>query len=152
MRAFMRLCPSDSRPEVDHIVGIAIGGQSIGLENVQVLCRQCHKAKTKIDGRERIALKGNKRKGVKFTQAHCEALSKVRKGFDSEARKAHRPKLYADMEIAVFAINNKTGDVLMFKSIKACADALGLNATCISRVLSGERKKHKGYSFKKDLP
>lgn len=36
-------------PEVDHIKPIALGGQALGLDNHQVLCRQCHKTKTKQD-------------------------------------------------------------------------------------------------------
>lgn len=39
----------DHRPEVDHVLAISKGGQSIGLENVRVLCHLCHKAKTKLD-------------------------------------------------------------------------------------------------------
>ena len=37
------------KPEVDHVLAISKGGQSIGLENVRCLCYLCHKAKTKID-------------------------------------------------------------------------------------------------------
>jgi 5-methylcytosine-specific restriction endonuclease McrA len=35
--------------EVDHIEAIALGGQGIGLDNHQVLCKACHKEKTKKD-------------------------------------------------------------------------------------------------------
>lgn len=41
--------PTDHRPEVDHIVPVSKQGQSIGLENHQILCAKCHKAKSKID-------------------------------------------------------------------------------------------------------
>lgn len=41
--------PSDRLPEVDHVVPIYKGGQSLGLENHQGICFTCHKAKTKID-------------------------------------------------------------------------------------------------------
>lgn len=41
--------PEQYKPEVDHILAIRHGGQSIGLENCQILCAQCHKAKTKMD-------------------------------------------------------------------------------------------------------
>lgn len=37
------------RPEVDHIVPIYKGGQSIGLDNHQCICYTCHKVKTKTD-------------------------------------------------------------------------------------------------------
>jgi hypothetical protein len=36
-------------PEVDHIVPISKGGTSLGLDNHQVICYTCHKAKTKND-------------------------------------------------------------------------------------------------------
>lgn len=37
------------RLEVDHIIPIYKGGQSLGLENHQILCFNCHKSKTKKD-------------------------------------------------------------------------------------------------------
>lgn len=37
------------RPEVDHIVPIYKGGSAFDPKNLQVLCRNCHKEKTKID-------------------------------------------------------------------------------------------------------
>lgn len=39
----------DKSPEVDHIIPIALGGESIGFDNHQVLCHECHKNKTKTD-------------------------------------------------------------------------------------------------------
>ena len=39
----------EKRPEVDHIIPIHKGGASLGLDNHQVLCYECHKKKTKID-------------------------------------------------------------------------------------------------------
>lgn len=41
--------PRERRPEVDHIVPIYKGGQSIGLENHQAICYSCHKNKTAKD-------------------------------------------------------------------------------------------------------
>lgn len=35
--------------EVDHIIPIALGGQALGLDNHQVICKSCHKEKTKQD-------------------------------------------------------------------------------------------------------
>jgi 5-methylcytosine-specific restriction endonuclease McrA len=49
MRKFKRVVPNNNRPEVDHILAIRHGGQSIGLENHQILCKSCHLNKTKID-------------------------------------------------------------------------------------------------------
>lgn len=37
------------RIEVDHILAISKGGQSLGLDNVRALCYTCHKVKTKSD-------------------------------------------------------------------------------------------------------
>lgn len=37
------------KPEVDHIVPIALGGEPVGFDNMQILCFACHKGKTKID-------------------------------------------------------------------------------------------------------
>jgi 5-methylcytosine-specific restriction protein A len=44
-------CPARvfaSAADVDHIVPLAKGGQDID-SNVQILCRPCHKAKTRVD-------------------------------------------------------------------------------------------------------
>lgn len=41
--------PSEYRPEVDHIIPIYKGGQSLGLDNHQAICYSCHKTKTKQD-------------------------------------------------------------------------------------------------------
>lgn len=41
--------PSDRLPEVDHIVPIYKGGESIGFDNHQAICYSCHKTKTKVD-------------------------------------------------------------------------------------------------------
>jgi 5-methylcytosine-specific restriction endonuclease McrA len=37
------------RPEVDHIIPIYKGGQSLGLDNHQAICYTCHKEKTSKD-------------------------------------------------------------------------------------------------------
>ena len=37
------------KPEVDHIIPIALGGDVVGFDNHQVLCYDCHKEKTKVD-------------------------------------------------------------------------------------------------------
>lgn len=44
-----RRVPKERKPEVDHILAISKGGQSLGLENHQILCYTCHKTKTKVD-------------------------------------------------------------------------------------------------------
>lgn len=49
MKFFKASCPPMQKPEVDHIVPIYKGGQSLGLANHQAICYSCHKTKTKID-------------------------------------------------------------------------------------------------------
>jgi len=41
--------PLDKKPEVDHILAIRHGGQSLGLSNHRAICTTCHKTKTKTD-------------------------------------------------------------------------------------------------------
>jgi 5-methylcytosine-specific restriction endonuclease McrA len=94
MKHLKELSEPGKAPEVDHREPIVLGGQALGLENVHVLCEACHKEKTKEDNKKRIAILGNKRKGVKFSESHCAPLSKVRKGFDSDARRKAREKMF----------------------------------------------------------
>lgn len=49
MKALKRHLDAKLRPEVDHVVPIFKGGNSLGLGNHQILCALCHKAKTKAD-------------------------------------------------------------------------------------------------------
>ena len=49
MKRIKSKSPPERRPEVDHILAIHRGGASLGLENHQILCFTCHKAKTKVD-------------------------------------------------------------------------------------------------------
>lgn len=39
----------ERKPEVDHIVPVYKGGNTLGLDNHQAICAQCHKAKSKVD-------------------------------------------------------------------------------------------------------
>lgn len=41
--------PSERAPEVDHVIPVFKGGQTLGLENHQAICYTCHKVKTKAD-------------------------------------------------------------------------------------------------------
>lgn len=41
--------PLEHRPEVDHIIPIYKGGQSLGIDNHQCICYTCHKTKTGKD-------------------------------------------------------------------------------------------------------
>lgn len=49
-------CIKERAPEIDHILAICNGGESLGISNHQVLCYTCHKNKTKKD------LSGKKKK------------------------------------------------------------------------------------------
>jgi 5-methylcytosine-specific restriction endonuclease McrA len=150
MRCFRGLLPREYRAEVDHVLAISLGGTSLGLENHRVLCSRCHKTKTKSDIKEKFAKNGNPRKGVKFTESHVGALSKVRKGFDSSNRKAHREIMYAEMRKPIIAINLATKEEIQFDSSISAAKALNLQESNISRVLKGKqnRKQHKGWTFR----
>ena len=50
-----RRCGSQGEPEVDHIVPIADGGDPWDPENLQALCRRCHRAKTSAEASGRAA-------------------------------------------------------------------------------------------------
>lgn len=39
----------DRLPEIDHIIPVAMGGTTLGIENMQCLCKKCHKQKTARD-------------------------------------------------------------------------------------------------------
>lgn len=151
MRRMKRLIPREVRPEIDHVLAITLGGTALGLENHQILCAKCHKDKTKVDIKEKFSRNPNPRKGVKFSEDHVQALSKVRKGFDSANRKKSREeKLYPSMMVPLIATNLKSGQEIEFKSLTEAADSLGLQHSNISRVLNAKqgRKKHKGWTFK----
>lgn len=44
-----RKVPKENRPEVDHIIPVAKGGYTLGLDNHACRCYQCHKKKSKVD-------------------------------------------------------------------------------------------------------
>jgi len=151
MKAFRRLIPKNVRIEVDHVIPICLGGQGLGFDNVQILCAKCHKAKTKIDIKNRTIKNGNPRKGVKFTKEHIEALSKAREGQDSLARlESRKINLYPKLRQPILAVNNSTKQEMAFDSLEEAAKTLNLQVSNISRVLRGSqnRKQHKGWTFK----
>lgn len=93
-------------------------------------------------------------KGRKFSKEHCEALSKVRKGFTSENRKRGHIKAMETMKqagkfIKLKAIHIESGVEYLFDSIEECARSLNLNPSNISRTCRGmqNRTQHKGYRF-----
>lgn len=150
MRIFKRLIPKEIKPEIDHIIPICLGGVALGLDNCQILCRSCHKKKTKIDIRAKFAKNGNPLKGRKFTEEHVKALSKVRKGFDSPSRRTHRELMYREARKSITAVNLTTREEKQFSSFSEAARILNLQESNISRVLRGDqnRKQHKGWTFK----
>jgi len=44
------------RAEIDHILAISLGGDSMDIENLQTLCHNCHAKKTGYDRRKLHAL------------------------------------------------------------------------------------------------
>lgn len=56
LKDHLHIHDSAHRLEVDHILAISKGGQSVGLDNHQAICYSCHKEKTKKD------LSGKRRK------------------------------------------------------------------------------------------
>lgn len=48
MKSLKRQSPKGTKPEVDHVIPVALGGATLGFDNHQAICTQCHKAKTKI--------------------------------------------------------------------------------------------------------
>jgi group I intron endonuclease len=99
---------------------------------------------------ESLARMSKFRKGKKFSKEHIEALSKVRKGFDSPKRREVREKMHKKQRIKIEAIDLTTNEITQHNSIHECSINLGLDATCISRVLSGKngRSQHNGYTFR----
>lgn len=93
-------------------------------------------------------------KNKKFSKEHIEALSKVRKGFNSSARMeaaAKRRKIIVERQKNnIVAINIQTGEEYIFDCIASCAKTLNLEAGSISRVLRAKegRIQHKGYKFR----
>jgi hypothetical protein len=53
LRTAFNNVPEERKPETDHIVAISNGGESFGLANVEVKCKDCHKHKTSAEARER---------------------------------------------------------------------------------------------------
>lgn len=150
MKGLRSFC-NDRKPEVDHIVSVALGGQSIGMENVQMLCSICHKEKSKKDMKERYRVLGNPLKGKKFSEKHLTAISKSRKGFDSNNRKKARESMYEQSRMAISATNVFLNKTIEFSSISEAAKVLNLQGYNISRVIGNKqgRKQHKGWTFKK---
>lgn len=48
-----RTVPEERKPEVDHIIQVSEGGETFGLNNVEIKCKSCHKTKTSEEARAR---------------------------------------------------------------------------------------------------
>lgn len=98
---------------------------------------------------KRFELFGNPLKGVPKTEGHRIAMSKSRKGFDSENRKLAREKAFKKNKIPIIAINLSNGEFLYFDSTADCAKSLKLERRNINAILKGRngRVSHKGYTF-----
>lgn len=53
------------KPEVDHIIPVALGGPTIGISNHQILCFGCHREKSKSDMAAISKMKREKKKQLK---------------------------------------------------------------------------------------
>ena len=56
-----RILLRDKNFDVDHIRPIALGGDEYDEENLQVLCRDCHKQKTAVDAKDIAARRREER-------------------------------------------------------------------------------------------
>lgn len=45
--------PEERKPEVDHIIQVSEGGDTFGLNNVEIKCKSCHQTKTSAEARIR---------------------------------------------------------------------------------------------------
>lgn len=62
IRAYHRNLKDNHEPETDHIIPVALGGMAVGFDNVQLICRGCHSAKTRKDNQEIRELRNSERK------------------------------------------------------------------------------------------
>ncbi len=68
--------------EGDHIIAIAIGGDEWDLNNVQTLCKGCHKVKTKDDRRIIARYKKLKKENKIGQKTLGEKFNEIRKVFN----------------------------------------------------------------------
>ena len=60
--------PNTSALVGDHVIPIAIGGEEFDLDNIQTLCLDCNKIKTKSDARLIAKYRKCERMGIEYTQ------------------------------------------------------------------------------------
>lgn len=94
---------------------------------------------------------GRTAKGVPKSLAHCNAMSRARKGLkQTEARERVRAIAVADLEKPIIAIHCTTGGITEFKSISEASAIFKVAASNISRVCNKKhnRKQAGGYIWK----
>lgn len=137
-------------------------------DNLSVICKSCHRIKTSQEERQRKlyktgrfapaalrrmreTLKGHTFLcGIPKTKAHCEAMSRERRGKpQTPARVIAWKRVHENNRVPLVAINIKTGERKEFASIEECSKILGLNLTNVCRTLHGSqnRTQHKGWRF-----
>lgn len=96
-----------------------------------------------------IELRGSPIKGIPKSEEHKIAMSKSRKGFDSENRRLARKKSHEKAKKPIIATHLLSNEKLNFNSITDCAKSLNLESKNISAILKGRdgRVSHKGYTF-----
>lgn len=57
-------CPQGRAPELDHIIPVALGGTTLGFDNLQIICEDCHRIKTRKDMEEIRSVKLNGKKAT----------------------------------------------------------------------------------------
>lgn len=160
-------------PVVDPIVGFVdwntyISRMYVSIEKLRILCKSCHKVKTKRENAQRhlnktgayskesasLISKANKGhtylRGIPKTANHIKAMSKSRKGFNSPARYAGQLKTAKSKNKRVTAISVLSGEETIFESVIAASRQLNISSANISKVCRGieGRMQAGGYRFK----
>jgi len=93
----------------------------------------------------------NKIKQIVFdeTISDKEKMSKIRKGFDSEARKLARSKMVEKKKIKIIAIDLDTKDEYIFNSLTEASRYTLVDSGNISRIITNKKKKYKNWTFKR---
>ena len=69
-----RTCNRAGRLEVDHVLAVVDGGPKYDVDNTQTLCRECHRAKTDKERRERGQLSRIPSRKIKLWRTFVDNL------------------------------------------------------------------------------
>lgn len=72
----------NNKYDYDHIIPIALGGDPIAVENIQILCVKCHKAKTKED----VALIAEQRQYLKAEKARIKKEERLNRIYGRKSK------------------------------------------------------------------